>query len=423
MAMDLGERLQRLQRLGLHKGTTRLRPSPPPSAGPGIEARVEGKWVATPHGDCFVSETRYHLKEHRGHLALGECFTLPPEALASCGRDGSLADLDLRRAAFIDTETSGLAGGTGTFVFLIGIGTHEDDHFVVRQFFMHSPAAERATLAAVSILLDRCTGLVSYNGKSFDLPLINTRFILNRELPRLQRAPHLDLLFPTRRLLRARLGSCTLGNVEREALGICREEADVPGWLIPSLYRQYLQTGDASEIGRVFYHNLVDIVSLVTLTAYLCRLFVPDRGRAILDQIPPTDRFSVGRAYEALGWHEASEQAYRLALEGPLPSEVREKTLGSLALLLKRQERREEAAHLWRLWSEEASTDPLTPLIELAKHHEWHAKDLPSAREWTQEALRRLETVTPSPRSRLARSELQHRLGRLQNKIAKEPQP
>ena len=420
--MDLGERLQRLQRLGLHKGTAELRPSPPPSAGQGIEAKVEGRWVTTTHGNCFVSEARYHLRERRGGLALGECFSLPPEALASCGRDGSLADLDLRKAAFIDTETSGLAGGTGTFVFLIGVGTHEDDHFVVRQFFMHSPAAERATLAAASTSLDRCTGVVSYNGKAFDLPLINTRFILNRELPRLQQAPHLDLLFPTRRLLRVRLGSCTLGNVEREALGIVREEADVPGWLIPSLYRQYLQTGDAGEMGRVFYHNLVDIVSLVTLTAYLCRLFAPDRGRTTLEQISPMDRFSVGRAYEALGWREASEQAYRLALDGPLPSDVRENVLGSLALLLKRQERREEAAHLWQQWAEEAPSDPFTPLIELAKHAEWHTKDLSLAKEWTQQALHRLEALPPSPHRSLARSQLQHRLGRLQNKIAKDPE-
>ena len=420
MAIDLGERLQRLQRLGLHKGTTKLRPSPPPSTGRGIEAAVEGKWVTTHYGDCFVSETHYDLHEKRGGLVLGDCFTLPPEALASCGRDSALADLDLRNAAFIDTETSGLAGGTGTFVFLIGIGTHEDDHFVVRQFFMHSPADEKATLAAVSAALDRCTGMVSYNGKAFDLPLINTRFILNRQLPHLQQAPHLDLLFPTRRLLRARLGSCTLGNVEREALGIYREQADVPGWLIPSLYRDFLRTGDAGEIGRVFYHNLIDIVSLVYLTAYLCRLFAPDRGQATLEQISPIDRFSVGRAYQALGWSEASERAYHLALDGALPSDVRENVLGDLALLLKRQERRDEAARLWRQWTEEATHDPLTPLIELAKHHEWHTRDLPLAKEWTQQALHRLETLPPSPQFSQARSELQHRLGRLQTKIAKD---
>jgi hypothetical protein len=127
----------------------------------------------------------------------------------------------------------------------------------------------------------------------------------------------------------------------------------------------------------------------------------------------------VGRAYEALGWREASEQAYRLALDGPLTSEIRENALGSLALLLKRQERRDEAVHYWRQWTEVASLDPLTPLVELAKHHEWHAKDLALAREFTQQALSRLETMPPTPRRRAARAELQHRLGRLQGKIEK----
>ncbi|MBC8447221.1 MAG: ribonuclease H-like domain-containing protein [Chloroflexi bacterium] len=416
--MDLSERLRRLQRLGLHKGTSKLRPPAPPPAGPGIEAVVDGEWISTPHGHCFVSETTYPLDEWRGGLPLGECLTLPPAALAACARDPALAELDWRTAAFVDTETSGLAGGTGTFVFLLGVGTFDDQGFTVRQLFMPSPAEEGALLHAAAGILDRCTGLVSYNGRAFDLPLLNTRFILNRQLPRLQDAPHLDLLFPARRLWRARLGSCTLGNVEQQALGVLRQEADVPGWLIPTLYREYLRSGDASELRRVFYHNLEDILSLVTLAARLCRLFVPD-GIPTLDELPPVDRFSLGRAYEELGWAAASEDAYRQALAAALPPDVRERALQQLSFLLKRQGRREEAAHLWRRWSAEALDGQLTPFVELAKHHEWHVTNLPAALAWTQEALQRAETWPPSPGRSLALAELQHRLNRLQDKLVK----
>jgi len=415
--MDLSERLRHLQRLGLHKGTAKLRPPAPSPAGPGIEAVVDGEWVATPHGPCFVAETTYPLGERRGGLPLGECLTLPPAAVVACARDAALAELDWRATAFVDTETSGLAGGTGTFVFLVGVGAFDDQGFTVRQLFMPTPAEEGALLHAVAGILDRCRGLVSYNGRAFDLPLLNTRLMLNRQLPRLQDAPHLDLLFPARRLWRARLGSCALGHVEQEALDVRRQEADVPGWLIPTLYREYLRRGDASELRRVFYHNLEDVLSLVTLTAHLCRLFVPDR--VPLDELPPSDRFSLGYAYEELGWAVASEAAYRQALASALPPDLRERTLQQLSFLLKRQGRREEAAHLWRLWSEEASDAQLTPFVELAKHHEWHVMDLPEALAWTQQALRRAESWPPSPGRRLALAGLQHRLNRLQDKLVK----
>jgi hypothetical protein len=283
---------------------------------------------------------------------------------------------------------------------------------------MSSPAEEKALLNAAAGTLDRCTGLVSYNGRAFDLPLLNTRFVLNRDFPRLQQAPHLDLLFPARRLLRLRLGSCTLGNVEREALGVFREETDVPGWLIPSIYRRYLRTGDAGELPRVFYHNLEDILSLVTLATHLCSLFaVAGSSASIPDMLHPVDLVSLGRAYERLGWKAASEDAYRRALDDALPPDAREHALNDLGLLLKRQGRREEAAHLWRLWTESASEASLAPFLELAKHHEWHVPDIPAALDWANKAVQRVAAWQPSSRRSLVLSELEHRLNRLQRKM------
>jgi hypothetical protein len=329
--------------------------------------------------------------------------------------------LDLGNTAFIDTETTGLAGGVGTFVFLLGIGTFEDHVFTVRQYFLRSPAEEKALLHCASEILDRCSGLVSYNGRAFDLPLINTRFLLNRWTPRMQDAPHLDLLFPARRVWRARLGSCTLGNVEKEALDIRRRELDVPGWLVPAIYRQYLSSGEASELPRVFYHNLEDILSLVTLATRLGRLFVTDGDLAsTLATVPAIDRVSLGRAYEELGLTDAGEEAYRRALDHPLPGDIRERALGRLSLLLKRQGRREEAASWWRLWSQEASETQLAPFVELAKHHEWHVPDVRLAAEWTQQALSRAEAWSPSSRRSSALSELQHRMNRLRSKLVED---
>ena len=178
------------------------------------------------------------------------------------------------QVAFIDTETTGLSLGAGTYTFLIGVGTFEDEAFVVRQFFMRNPAEERAQLHLVEEALTRCTGIVSFNGRGFDMPLINNRFVLAAMPLPLFGAPHLDLLPPARRLWKARWGSCSLGNLERNVLEFQRTAEDVPGYLIPDIYRQYYLTGVATEmLAHVFYHNLEDIASMVVLGARMARFF------------------------------------------------------------------------------------------------------------------------------------------------------
>jgi len=420
--MDISQRLSHLQRLGLHKGAAALKPALSRPKGGGIAAAVQGEWLSTPAGNCFLAQTCHAPETERGGLALGDVLHLPAQAVAACTRDPALEDWDFRSAAFIDTETSGLAGGTGTFAFLVGIGAFRDGDFVVQQFFMDSPADERSLLKSVAETLDRCAYVVSYNGRAFDMPLLTTRFLLSRELPRLADAPHLDLLFPTRRLWRARLGSCTLGNVEREALGVRRAEADVPGWLIPTLYREYLRTGNAGELRRVFYHNLQDIVSLVTLATHLCRHFVSEGNPSpLLPALPPVDRVSLGRAYEELGWTMAGEEAYRSALLAALPPDQRDDAYHRLSLLLKRQGRKDEASACWQRWSEEwPGMEHVIPQVELAKHHEWHTADLRRAIDWTERALQVVRLWPPSPHRDETLAELQHRLNRLLRKQAND---
>ena len=144
----------------------------------------------------------------------------------------------------MDVETTGLVGGTGTYVFLVGLGTFEDSAFHLRQFFLAGLGGERAMLAAVAEVLAGCRALVSFNGRWFDLPLLETRLTLSR-LPALhQGLPHLDLLYPARRLYRRRLPSCRLVSLEEALLGLERED-DIPGCAIPALYFDYVRRGEA----------------------------------------------------------------------------------------------------------------------------------------------------------------------------------
>ncbi len=189
----------------------------------------------------------------------------PTQALAALDRNDGLLRLEPAKAAFIDTETTGLSLGAGTYTF-IGVGTFEDETLRRPPILYAQPGNERAQPHLVEKALGRCTGIVSFNGRGFDMPLINNRFVLaGMPLPMIG-APHLDLLPPARRLWKARWGSCSLGNLERNVLEFQRTAKDVPGYLIPDIYRQYYLTGVATEmLTHVFYHNLEDIASMVVL--------------------------------------------------------------------------------------------------------------------------------------------------------------
>jgi hypothetical protein len=387
-----------------------------------------------------VRTFRYSLADRPDLAAL---LHIEPEALAAAGRDGSLAALDPARAAFIDTETTGLTPDTGTYTLLIGIGTYElplrtdprglgrtegshalEDagEFVVHQFFMRHPGEERAQLHLVEEVLAHCTGIVSFNGRGFDLPMLQNRFILARRPFSWISLPHLDLLPASRRVWRGRLESCRLGSLEEHILGIQRSEEDVPGYLIPDIYRQYYLTGVVTDmLVRVFYHNLIDITSMPLLAARLGQLYQAAGLEERLESLHPAERASLARAYVDLGWIVAGETAYRAAFSASLADAQRAQLYRDLGFLLKRLERREEAVALWEEWIGAVPGEDVTPYVELAKHHEWYAVDLAAARGWTAWAVRIAEGWSPGTTRDATLLELRHRLARIERKLAGEP--
>jgi uncharacterized protein YprB with RNaseH-like and TPR domain len=170
---------------------------------------------------------------------------------------------------FLDLETTGLAGGTGTYAFLCGIGFSSESGFNVVQFFLEGPSKESRWLRAIGSVIPEDACLVTYNGGSFDLPLLRARHVLDRSRPAWDGLPHIDLLHHARRFYKGRLESCSLGSMERHVLGVERSGEDIPGYLIPEIYMRYLRTRDASGLGGVFYHNELDIVSLAALYCHV----------------------------------------------------------------------------------------------------------------------------------------------------------
>lgn len=431
-------RLTRLRKLGLQRGAAHLavneqrqKPDPEPAmaaVSSAVAVQLPGELISTRFGPAWVRTERYPLAQYPELVAW---LRVSPAAAAALDHSAALLGLDPATAAFIDTETTGLSLDAGTYTFLIGVGVYDlpatwqppgegtnyEGAFVVRQFFMRNPAEERAQLHLVEQILERCAGIVSFNGRGFDMPLITNRFVLAQLPPPLPGAPHLDLLPPARRLWRARWGSCRLGNLERCVLGLERTADDVPGYLIPDIYRQYYHAGIVTDmLVRVFYHNLQDILSMPLLAARMAHLF--QEGVPALGDLHPLECLSLGRCYATLAWTEASIAAYQAALAGPLAPAEREQGLRELSLLYKRSQRRDLAVALWEEWISTLPGEDLTPYIELAKHHEWYTGDLVAARGWAAWALRINAGIAGDHDQSAVQVALRQRLARLERKLA-----
>ena len=392
---------ERLKRLGVQLGISQ--PLQTNSGkNPPLEELVPGRTIATIFGEVFSLNHTYPEDRQHGHLPLKPLTD--HHWLAQWAK--APATPDLRSLVFLDTETTGLSGGTGTMPFMIGAGRFIENQFVVEQFFVRNPAEETAQLAALSEFVEGVEGIVTYNGKAFDMPIINTRYIMQRLSNPFTAATHFDLLPYTRRIWKSRLGQCNLGNIERHVLGFEREQEDIPGYLVPDFYREYLFTGDATHMPGIFYHNEIDILSLSALFSWLAAILEDPSDERFTD---PGDLISVGRVLEVLEREHLAEQVYASDRLQQLPDTDRQKSLLLRARLQKRKGNLDEASVLWQ---EAALAGSLEALIELAKYFEHHLCDYDSALRYTIQAL---EISTENPLT----DSLLHRKSRLEDKFVK----
>jgi uncharacterized protein YprB with RNaseH-like and TPR domain len=386
--------------------TPRVRPQAPPLAPepPPIAQIFRGDWHETQHGPVFVRDEWFPLDHMHGALPLASALDAAPAALRMLL--GAEAAPDPNRLAFFDIETTGLAGGTGTYVVIAGLGTYEQESpgeppaFRMRQYFLADIAHEQAMLAMLAADTARFDGLVTYNGRTFDVPFVETRMTMARLPSPYGRLAHFDLLHPVRRLYKHRMPGCRLAEAERRLLKFERPD-DLPGWLIPQLYFDYLRAGRASPLRGAFRHNAEDVLSLVGILASLAALLSSD-------DIDPDDAVAVARWHERLGDSHRASGLYRNALPWLEGGDDWPWAATRHAALCKRQHARAEAEALWRvLWSQ---GDPAAGL-ELAKHHEHHTRDLSAAEEVTRALLIRAPAA-----DQIA---LNHRLARIRSKSAR----
>lgn len=237
-----------------------------------VAQRLGGRVKSVGGGHIVTISRQYDIKQYHGKSSLEVLHTLTPTHFARlCGTPPE--NFDPHQILFLDTETTGLAGGAGTYVFLIGVGYLRDNRFELHQIFLHDLVAEPHLLEEVVGLMapdiGRFQHLVTFNGKSYDLNLLETRFLLHRRRSPFNHFHHLDLLYPSRVLWKGTLPDCSLQTLERNVLGY-RRSSDIPSYLIPEIYFRYLRgNNDYRPFEKIFQHNRLDILSLALLLAEL----------------------------------------------------------------------------------------------------------------------------------------------------------
>ncbi len=374
-----------------------------------IDAVVAGEFLPTPLGDVFVTEQSFVQDYSYGNSSLVSPF--PLSLISQWANDPRIADLPLSAFAFLDTETSGLSGGTGTYAFLVGAARFIDGQFVLKQFFMRDPAEEPALLEGLAHFLAPAKALVTFNGKAFDAPLLTTRYSIHRIPVPYKDYAHLDLLPLARRLWRDRLESRALKYLEQHVLGLKRSSEEVSGYEIPFLYFDYLRTRDARPLAGVFYHNAMDVVAMAALLTRVNEMIMNPYEGCVEYGL---DFIALGKLYEYLGhWDEAAR-----LFERGLECEITESDFGvAVKRLSILQKRRGDFGEAIRLWEAAAAEGHIYAHIEMAKYFEHKRRDVKAAIEWTRSALQHVEHDNlPAYIRKHWLDEISHRLVRLERK-------
>jgi hypothetical protein len=367
---------------------------------------VDGEEIENKHGRFFLVSDLVRSSSRHGYRNIRETFDFDMTAAAMLANNPLISELKHSDALFLDTETTGLAGGTGTMAFLIGLGWFEEGHFHVRQIFARDFGEEKAALAYLAEIVSQKKYLVTFNGKAFDVNLLNTRFIMNRLPSGLSSLPHLDLLHPSRRILGHRLANSRLVTLEAEVLGMERE-GDIPGSEIPQRYFDWLKSRDGRLLAAIFEHNRLDVISMASLTAHLSEIIT---AQALMQDAHTDDYLAAARLLLNRRNLEGTEKILNMFREQSC-ADFSALSKKKLAQLYKRTGCLNEAVQIWQ---EMADCLPVEfPAIsELAKWLEHRVRDYSGARLLVEKALSQDNTFSEEERESLL-----HRLKRLKARL------
>ena len=364
-APEVAERIDRLRRGLAAIGPQRAAPAGLPSRP--VSPSFPAERRETAFGPLHVRERWFDPTHRHGRASIGAALEAEPEVVAALAGDPALVQVDLRSMLLLDTETTGLSGGTGTVPFLVGVAGFEDGRLCVSQYLLRQPGEERPILGALAERWSRASCIVTYNGKSFDWPLLRARYVMNR-LRAPEPRPHLDLLHCARRVMRHHSGGARLVQLEEAVLGHVRT-GDIPGEQIPDRYFRYLRSGDAGLLRAVLDHNLDDLLLLAALLGVFARQFTSVAA--------PDPRIHLGYASVA---ERAGDTRRALQFAGAATASgdpaIRAAALALAARVQRRRKEERAAAELLELAALDARGEMLARVhLQLAKLYEHRLGD------------------------------------------------
>lgn len=400
--MELKERLARIEDMN--------RPTQVVDRKSPLEEILPGQEVKNPLGSCFVVTSSFPVGYKHGFYSLQDISPVCPQAMSFLTGKELQKPLHLHDAVFLDTETTGLGSGAGTYVFMVGLGFFAGHSFTLKQYLMRDYNEEPSFLYQLLQELKGVETLITFNGRAFDWPLLNTRFTMARMTQAVPKMENIDLLSLARKFWRGWLTSCSLNSLENNILGFKRAN-DIPGAEIPQRYFDYLQTKDGKLLEDIFSHNVFDILSMVVLLSHLYSLGRAEAGEIIC----PWENFALGKLHEARNNYEKArsflEKAYMLAGKSSLATKI----MKQLGALYKRIGEWEKAEKIWL--AVVAKEESVSTFEELAKLYEHRKKDLESAKY---AARRGLSICLQKGYSAMDRAEdFEYRLARLERKLKK----
>ncbi|RJP24258.1 MAG: hypothetical protein C4520_04450 [Candidatus Abyssobacteria bacterium SURF_5] len=326
--------------------------------------------------------------------------------------------LSFDQIAFFDTETTGLSGGIGVCAFLVGIAYLSPNGFVVEQYLLNDFPSECDLLQKVCAKLDQFRYLASFNGRSFDVPVIEGRFVLNGVPQTISKKLHLDMLHPARRLWKHRLKDCSLKTVEADILKFQRLN-DIDGWMIPQAFFSYLRSADRNVMERILLHNRLDLLTLACITHLILKAVENPREA---DFEHGEDWYGLGTLFERRRQVELAASCFERALEAGLPDPLGRNCRKLLSLTHKRAGNWDGAVRLWKEDLSKSGASAIFELEELAKYYEHRRRDFASACEACRRAITALEIreATSGAGAAALIFQFEQRLQRLRRKMQRE---
>ncbi len=397
---------KKLTSLGLHFGINLDQIKQTQKSGVAT-SKLEGTTSQNSLGEFFYRD-QYFTKEYK-HGAYN-FFEINEELTIIDGTDIDRT-VHIKDCIFIDTETTGLSVSGGTFAFMIGVGFFEQDQFTLRQYFLKEQVHEDAMLLDLLNFIEPFSTIISYNGVSFDLPIIKSRFRYHRIPANIEKKDHIDLLKFARMYFRFQFDDRSLKSIESKVLKFERSEEEIPGYLAPIIYQEYLKTKATDQINGVFYHNAMDIVSLGALIGVINQISLYNES---LHDKYETVNFSIAKQYEKNKIFEKALNTYQSTAEQHnLPDPIRTYCLLAIAKIYKRQSKFDQAIDYWKhaLLQENYEAN-----IELAKVYEHKIKNIDTALKYCKKALFILEKDIKSIKNKTLIDECIHRINRLEQK-------